>query len=102
MNLLDRLRLTWAKRKQARDIDRHGWSGVYVGDYHSAPSWAYTIGFDETLDHPELVAFDLPKASANELFWRSFEALRKGDFVIEDGLQAASGARSTLTTRANG
>jgi hypothetical protein len=51
-------------------------------------SWAYTIGFDETLDHPELVAFDLPKTSANALFWRSFDAVRKRQLVIEDGLQA--------------
>lgn len=88
MTPLDRLRLAWTKRRQARDIDRHGWTGVYVGDYHSAPSWGYSIGFDETLDLPEMIAFDLPKASANQLFWRSFEAQRTGELVIEDGLQA--------------
>lgn len=88
MNLADRLRVAWVKRRQARDIARHGWSGVYVGDYHSAPSWAYTIGFDESLNQPELVVFDLPKPSANQLFWRSFEALRQGHLALEDGGQA--------------
>lgn len=88
MNILDRLRIAWIKRQHGRDIDRCGWSGVYVGDYHSAPSWAYTVGFDETLNHPEMIAFDLPKASANGLFSSSFEAIRSGELVIEDGQQA--------------
>ncbi|CAN7584590.1 DUF4262 domain-containing protein [Phenylobacterium sp. LjRoot225] len=88
MNVFDRLRVSWVQQRQGNEIRRHGWSGVYVGDHRSAPSWAYTIGFDESLDHPELVAFDLPKAVANELFWRSFEAARTRQLAIEDGLQA--------------
>jgi hypothetical protein len=88
VKVFDGLHLAWFRRRQEREIRRRGWSGAYVGDYHSAPSWAYTIGLDETLDHPELVAFDLPRSSASELFARSFEAIRTGTMVIEDGLQA--------------
>jgi uncharacterized protein DUF4262 len=87
MNPFDRLHLAWVRRQQSGEIRRRGWSGVYVSDYHTAPSWAYTIGFDETLDHPELIAFDLPRAAASELFARSFAAIRERSLMIEDGLQ---------------
>ena len=30
-------------------IRRSGWTGIYVGDYRSAPAWAYTIGFTHDL-----------------------------------------------------
>jgi hypothetical protein len=69
----------------ARKVRRHGWTGMYVGDYATAPTWAYTIGFDETLDQPEIIVFDAPRRSASALFWRTFEALRSGSLVLEDG-----------------
>jgi hypothetical protein len=87
MNILDRLRLAWAKRGQDRQIRRHGWTGVYVGDYRTAPTWAYTIGFDETLDHPEIVVFDVTQGAASQLFWRVFHEVRAGELRIDDGLK---------------
>src|SRR6185369_8341925 len=48
MSLLASLYLAWTNWRQERDLRRLGWSGVYVGDYREPPSWAYTIGFDET------------------------------------------------------
>src|SRR4051794_11012998 len=86
MTLIDQLQLAWTKVSLGRRIRRHGWSGVYIGDYEAPPSWAYTQGFDETLDHPELVVFDLPRPSATRLFWQVFQQVKAGVLVIEDGL----------------
>ena len=52
-----------------RRIEEHGWTAVYVGDYSTAPTWTYTIGFDETLGQPEVIVFDIPQDSANALLW---------------------------------
>ena len=86
MNIIDRLQLAWTTRRQGRQIRRHGWAGAYVGDYRTAPTWAYTIGFDETLDHPEIVVCDATRPAATRLFWRVFDEVRSGALVIEDGL----------------
>jgi hypothetical protein len=87
MDLFSRLRFAWRQRHENRAIRRYGYTVMYVGDYTNAPTWAYTIGFDETLGHPEIVVFDVPKASAAGLFARAFDDIRSGDLVIEDGLE---------------
>ena len=66
-------------------IEAHGWTGIYVGDYETAPTWTYTIGFDETLGQPEVIVFDLPQDSANALLWEVFTQLKDGRLVLEDG-----------------
>jgi len=76
-----------AERALDRRIRRRGWTGVYIGDYGAAPAWAYTLGFEETLDHPEILVFDVPPASAANLFDRVFRELRAGELIIEDGLR---------------
>lgn len=86
MDILSHLQLARLKIQQAHAIRRNGWIGVYVGEYRRPPAWAYTIGFDETLDHPEIVLFDVPQASANEVMWRVFSDVKSGALVIEDGL----------------
>lgn len=75
----------WHIRDLERRVRKLGWTGGYVGDYVSAPTWAYTIGFDETLDQPELIIFDLPQAIANELMSMAFTEIRDGALVLEDG-----------------
>lgn len=72
-------------RNLDRRVRKHGWTGVYVGRYGQPPSWMYTIGFDETLDHPEIIVFDVPLAGANGLCWEVFEQLQSGDLRIDDG-----------------
>lgn len=86
MNILDRIRLMLERRRQDRMIRRHGWTGVYVGDFHEAPTWAYTIGLDETHDDPELVVFDLRREDATAIFWTAIDELRAGTLKLEDGL----------------
>jgi hypothetical protein len=75
----------WHTRNLRPKIRRHGWTGVYVGDYHSAPTWAYSVGFDETLGQPEIIVFDLPQAPANEIFWMAFTELKQNILTLEDG-----------------
>ena len=61
-----------------RRIEEHGWTAVYVGDYSTAPTWTYTIGFDETLGQPEVIVFDIPQDSANALLWEVFTQIKEG------------------------
>ena len=81
----DRVQRWWHGRGLWRRVDKHGWTAVYVGTYESAPTWVYSIGFDETLNQPEVVVFDVPQQTANALLWEVFEALKAGALVLEDG-----------------
>ncbi len=75
----------WRKRGITRSVDRNGWTAIYVGDYSTAPTWAYTIGFRRSLKAPEIIVFDIPQASANALFQELFCELKTGELVIRDG-----------------
>lgn len=83
--MFDRLRRDWHLRDTDTRIARHGWTAVYVGDYAQSPAWTYTIGLEDTLQQPELVAFDVSRADANAVFWAVFEAMKSGALVLEDG-----------------
>jgi hypothetical protein len=85
MRLVHSLFLRWHALGTARAIRRNGFRIIYVGDYESAPTWAYTVGFDETLNHPEIVLFDVPKASAARILSHVFDEIRAGRMVVEDG-----------------
>lgn len=80
------LRRRWHESDTDRRVRKHGWTAIYVGDYQTAPTWAYTVGLDESLDQPELIVFDAPQESVNALFWGAYEALKDGSLVLEDGL----------------
>lgn len=75
----------WHLFKIHRRVRRHGWTAIYVGDYETAPTWVYTLGFDETLNQPEIIVFDLPQTDANRLLWQVFDELRAGLLVLDDG-----------------
>src|SRR5215218_2414031 len=80
--------LNWLLRKfHVSDTDRrirkHGWTAIYVGDYSTAPTWVYTVGFDETLNQPEVIVFDVTQEIANQLLWMVFEELRSGSLVLK-------------------
>lgn len=82
MGALRRMYHRWDTTKRVRQL---GWTAIYVGDYETAPTWAYTIGFHSTFGAPEVVAFDIPKATANGLFQEIYGDLRAGRFVMRDG-----------------
>lgn len=84
--LLERLRASKDERHRwdiADRIARLGWTAIYVGDYQTAPTWAYTIGF-RAIGAPEIVVFDLPQEQANGLFHELFRDLKAG-LIIREG-----------------
>jgi hypothetical protein len=90
--MLGKLFDAWRKRGDARRkddiagrIEQHGWTAIYVGDYTTAPTWAYTIGFQHSLGAPEIIVFDIPQDAANSVFHEIFRQLGAGDLVIRDG-----------------
>jgi len=83
--MLDIIQRWWHRRDLWRRVRKHGWTALYVGDYATPPAWAYSVGFDETLDQPEVIVFDVPQESANGLMWKTFRALKDGSLVLEDG-----------------
>ena len=94
MGILTWLRAGWAKVAGAdrglfgdleARIETHGWTAIYVGDYQTAPTWTYTLGFRETLGQPEVIVFDIPQDAANGLLWEVFQQLKDGRLVLEDG-----------------
>lgn len=90
--MFGKLFAAWRKRSDARHkddiagrIEQHGWTAIYVGDYSTAPTWAYTIGYQRSLGAPEIIVFDIPQESANALFFEIFREIQSGDLVIRDG-----------------
>ena len=77
------------RRYHRWDIDkrirRFGWTGMYVGDYRSGPTWAYTIGFHASLGAPEIIVFDVQQATANGLFYEIYADLKSGKLIMRDG-----------------
>lgn len=82
--MFKRLREAWRKRDTEQRVRRHGWTAIYVGDYSTAPTWAYTIGFHASLGAPEVIVFDVPMASANGLFHEIHRDLKAGKLVMRD------------------
>jgi hypothetical protein len=80
-SFLRHARHRWKLKKRIR---RFGWTAMYIGDYHSVPTWAYSIGFHSSLGAPEVVVFDIPMADANGLFHQIYNDLKAG-LVIRDG-----------------
>jgi hypothetical protein len=79
---LERAYHRWNTRRRIR---RYGWTATYVGDYQSAPTWAYTIGFHASLGAPEVIVFDIPMASASGLLHEIHNDLKAGKLVMRDG-----------------
>jgi hypothetical protein len=87
-----RLLSAWHRFDPRKRVARHGWTAIYVGDFRTAPTWVYTVGFHGTLGQPEVVVFDLPQDAANTLLWQVFEEVRDGDLTLEDGAAWSSAA----------
>jgi hypothetical protein len=84
---------TASRLRDTKDrVDRFGWTAIYVGDYQTAPTWAYTIGFHRSLGAPEVVVFDVPQDVANGLFHEIYKDLKSGALVIRDGEEWRPGA----------
>jgi hypothetical protein len=89
LGALQRLYHQWDTRRR---VSRFGWTAIYVGDYQSAPAWAYTIGFHASLGAPEVIIFDVPMASANGVFHEVYSDLKAGKLVMRDKEEWRPGA----------
>lgn len=86
MGLFTQFAIKWHVHRAGRVIRRHGFQAIYVGDYsRDPPAWAYTVGFDETLNHPELVVFDMPKLAAAGALAHVYDEVQAGRMRLEDG-----------------
>lgn len=82
--MLDALKLIYHRWDTKRRIRRFGWTAIYVGNYQTAPTWAYTIGFHASLSAPEVIIFDVPMASANGVFHEVYSDLKAGKLILRD------------------
>lgn len=73
-------------RRIRRDIRRQGWAAVPLCDETETVFWTYTVGFDETLNHPEIVMSGASDRVTREVLGRVYQAVKSGTLVIEDGM----------------
>tara|TARA_R110001599_G_C11842396_1_gene619594 strand:- start:77 stop:508 length:432 start_codon:yes stop_codon:yes gene_type:complete len=62
-----------------QDIETHGWHCVFVFDPEGKHAdFAYSIGFEESYRHPEIIVFGLGKDVSHAILADIAEDLRKG------------------------
>ncbi len=83
--MFERLRDAWELFDIDRRVRRHGWTAIYVGAYGDPPSWVYSVGFDELLDQPEIIVFDVTREAATDLLWEAYQQLKDGELRLDDG-----------------
>jgi hypothetical protein len=52
--------------RAAADVEAHGWHVLTVSGEGSLP-YAFSIGFDKTFDHPEVLIIGLPQKTSHQL-----------------------------------
>lgn len=99
--LRERLWLRGQMRKIAPRVEADGWVIVpFQLPQDPAPRFFYTVGFDETLNQPELIMFDQPAEVAVSEFHTAFEQLQAGELTLEDGmLWSKEGPRRSVARR---
>ena len=74
------------ERNIIQNIEEHGWACTCVFDPEEQnPSFAYSIGFTETLNVPEFIAFGLSTNLMQSMLWEVYRQIRDGK-TPEDGL----------------
>ena len=69
------------------DVRRRGWASLPLCNDAETQFWTYTIGFDETLDHPEIVISGHSPRLTDEVLGRVCDAVKNGELAVEDGLR---------------
>ena len=71
-------------RRVKADIQVHGWHVAKIeGDEH-VPPWAHTIGFGDTFDHAEVIAWGMGVDQLHALLNRVGDLLRAGNRFAPD------------------
>jgi Domain of unknown function (DUF4262) len=78
------------------DVRRLGWSVIGVGSGNDFPTFTYSIGFWESVKHPEIIVTGLSYPLAHELIGMVFEQAQAGTRYL-DGDQTDSLAVGYLT-----
>lgn len=68
-------------KKAKTDITTYGWSFMYVDtdQAHGIESFSYTIGFEKTYNHPEIITFGLPAEPAHGILSAAAAAIKGGE-----------------------
>ena len=67
--------------KAISDIAQYGWSFMYVdADQESGiESFSYTVGFEQSYGHPEIITFGLPAEPAHRILSATAAAIKEGE-----------------------
>ncbi|MCI4643269.1 MAG: DUF4262 domain-containing protein [Hyphomonadaceae bacterium] len=69
-------------RKLLESIDKYGWFGMSVASKIDDPNpiqpFSYSIGFEKTLNCPNVIVFGLKSSHRHHMIWQVFEALKSG------------------------
>lgn len=77
-----RERMAGVMTKVQGDIERVGWSAIYVfADEEDAPSYCYSVGFHETLGAPEIIVFGFGRELAHAILAHAYERLKGGEIL---------------------
>ena len=68
-------------KKAESDITQYGWSFMYVDadQVQGMESFSYTVGFEKTYSHPEIITFGLPAESAHGILSAAAAAVKDGE-----------------------
>jgi len=61
------------------DIERHGWHVAKIEGDERVPPWAFSIGFVDTFDHPEVIVAGMDLDPLHALLNRIGDLLRAGN-----------------------
>jgi hypothetical protein len=99
-SLRERLWLSGQMRKVARRVKAGGWTAIpFQLPHDAAPRFFYSVGFDETLNQPELIVFDQTAEVAVDNFHLAFQGLLAGDLTLDDGMVWAEDGLSRCVLR---
>ena len=79
----DKTNLSEADKELLENVERYGWSFMYVApradDPVKEPVWGYTIGVYRTWSHPELVVFGPPHEHAHGILANVVDRIARGE-----------------------
>ncbi|MBV1777245.1 DUF4262 domain-containing protein [Burkholderiaceae bacterium DAT-1] len=67
-----------SEQKVLDDVKNYGWHVVGILEDEQGPPYNFSVGFCETLNHPEVVIVGLPNATAHHLINDIGELIRAG------------------------
>lgn len=67
------------------DITKYGWHTVCIEKDEHGPGFAYTIGFMEIFNHPEIIIFGLGKKLMHRILCVIAENIQEGKNYREPG-----------------